>query len=332
MQSTTEKILSIEKLDDFEDEYVYDIEVNDTHTFFANDILVHNSIYVEFGRLVKFFHIPKERQIQFVLDVWEQGCYPYMLKKYDEYAESYNCDKNLQKLELEKIADTTILMAKKHYAMSECWKEPGIFLEPMEEVIYKGLEIIQGSTPPFARECQKDFTNYILMWYQDKEEKIPFELLIQKIKKYKQDFNVKTPDEIAKGATIGDYSKFVLNDKNNLALGLHCPIHVKASGIANFMLNKPENKKYKLKYNMITSKDKVKWYYAKCNNNVKNADNLMALDCFAYLPGSWPGEYALPIDYDMQFEKTILEPCNRILKILGYSTLNASLYHTTSLW
>ena len=34
MQSTTEKILSIEKLDDFEDEYVYDIEVNDTHTFF----------------------------------------------------------------------------------------------------------------------------------------------------------------------------------------------------------------------------------------------------------------------------------------------------------
>ena len=32
----------------FDDEYVYDIEVDDTHTFFGNDILVHNSIYVEF--------------------------------------------------------------------------------------------------------------------------------------------------------------------------------------------------------------------------------------------------------------------------------------------
>ena len=31
----------------FEDEYVYDIEMDDpTHTFIANDILVHNSLYI----------------------------------------------------------------------------------------------------------------------------------------------------------------------------------------------------------------------------------------------------------------------------------------------
>ena len=34
----------------FEDEYVYDVEVDDeTHTFIANDILVHNSIFVSFN-------------------------------------------------------------------------------------------------------------------------------------------------------------------------------------------------------------------------------------------------------------------------------------------
>ena len=38
----------------FEDEYVYDIEMLDeTHTFIANDILVHNSLYISYENLVK---------------------------------------------------------------------------------------------------------------------------------------------------------------------------------------------------------------------------------------------------------------------------------------
>ena len=42
-----EDIESVEQLEDFDDEYVYDIEVDDdSHTFIGNDILVHNSVYV----------------------------------------------------------------------------------------------------------------------------------------------------------------------------------------------------------------------------------------------------------------------------------------------
>ena len=322
MNTKIENIKSIEKLEDYNDEYVYDIEVDDTHMFFANDILVHNSIYVEFGRLVRYFRIPLERANQFVVDLWQKGCGPYMVKQYEEYAKKYNCDKNIQELELEKIADTTILLAKKHYAMSESWKEPGIFLKPMEEIVYKGLEIIQGSTPPFARECQIDFTNFCLEWYNTHEERVPFEMLLNRIKGYKQQFMLKTPDEISKGATIGDYDKFILDDKNKFATELHCPIHVKASGIANYMLNQPKYKKYKVKYSPIRTADKVKWYYS----------NDKDFDCFAFLPGKWPGEYALSIDYDKQFEKTILEPCNRIIEVLGYNTLNSNLCYTKPLW
>ena len=76
-------IVSVEQDGMFEDEYVYDVEVDGTHTFFANDILLHNSIYVEFGRLVRQFHIPKERQTQFVVDLWDYSLGPYMKKKYD---------------------------------------------------------------------------------------------------------------------------------------------------------------------------------------------------------------------------------------------------------
>jgi len=42
-------IESCELIGKFEDEYVYDVEVEDeTHTFIANDILVHNSLFVSF--------------------------------------------------------------------------------------------------------------------------------------------------------------------------------------------------------------------------------------------------------------------------------------------
>ena len=42
-------IESCEMIGEFNDEYVYDVEVDDdTHTFIANDILVHNSLFVSF--------------------------------------------------------------------------------------------------------------------------------------------------------------------------------------------------------------------------------------------------------------------------------------------
>ncbi len=321
-QIKIENIKSIEKQEDFIEEYVYDIEVEDTHNFFANDILAHNSIYCEFGRIANQLNIPLKNCAKFVVDLWNYGCGPYMEQKYEEYAKKYNCDKNLQKLELEKIADTTILVSKKHYAMAECFKEPNIFLKPMEEVVYKGLEIVQGSTPPFARECQIDFTRFVLKWFQTHNERMPYEDIISRIKVYKQKFMLKSPDEISKGATVGNYNKFILDDKNQLVLGPHCPIHVKASGIANFILNMSKNKKYKVKYSQIKTADKIKWYYA----------NDKVYDVFGFLPGSYPAEYALEMDYDKQFEKTILEPCNRIIDILKYKTLTSNLCYTSALW
>ena len=48
-----EEIESCELIGDFNNEYVYDIEVDDdTHTFMANDILVHNSLFVSFKPII----------------------------------------------------------------------------------------------------------------------------------------------------------------------------------------------------------------------------------------------------------------------------------------
>ena len=48
-----EEIESCELIGNFNDEYVYDIEVDDdTHTFIANDMLVHNSLFVSFNPII----------------------------------------------------------------------------------------------------------------------------------------------------------------------------------------------------------------------------------------------------------------------------------------
>ena len=53
MKYLYDDIESIELVDDFQDEYVYDIEVcDDTHTFIGNDILVHNSLYMSYEGLL----------------------------------------------------------------------------------------------------------------------------------------------------------------------------------------------------------------------------------------------------------------------------------------
>ena len=151
---------------------------------------------------------------------------------------------------------------------------------------------------------------------------MPYEDIISRLKKYKQQFMMKSPEEISASIAIGDYNKFILNDKSKLVVGEHCPIHVRAAGIANFLLNQPKNKKYKVKYSAIRTADKIRWYYAK--DKVYN--------CFAFLPGAYPAEYALEIDYDQQFEKTILSPINTIIEILGYNSLTSDLCYVNALW
>lgn len=319
-----ENIKSIEVLPDFDDEYVYDIEVGGTHMFFANEVLVHNSIYVEFGRILKWCNVPKEEQTKFVVDLWNYSLGPYMNNKYEEYAKEYNCDKNIQNLELEKIADTTLLFAKKRYAMSECWLEPNIYLPKGSHILYKGLEIVKSSTSEYARECMEDFVKFVLDWYRDNDEKLSLDRLVGKIEKYKADFDYKDPDMISFGSSVGNYDNYILKDKGELVIADKCPAHIKAAGVYNYFLNKPENKKYKVKYNPIKNADKIKWFYSNAANN--------PYEVFAYVPGSFPGEFRVSIDMEIQFEKTILSFCNKVLDILGYQQIPNNLVHSQPLF
>jgi hypothetical protein len=74
----------------------------------------------------------------------------------------------------------------------------------------------------------------------------------------------------------------------------------------NYLLSK--NKEYQQKYEFIKSGSKIKYYVCKDKN---------ITEMFAYIRGSFPIEFAPEVDYDTQFQKSILSPINSIIEPLG---------------
>ena len=122
------------------------------------------------------------------------------------------------------------------------------------------------------------------------------------------------------GRSISDYRKFVLNDQDTFELKSGCPIHVRAGGYYNYLLN--QNQKYKGRYQLIQGGDKIKWYHA---------DDSFC-EVFAYKVGDYPAEFAPKMNFEVQFQKTILDPLNRIIVPAGMPALNPSLAYTVSLF
>jgi hypothetical protein len=44
-------------------------------------------------------------------------------------------------------------------------------------------------------------------------------------------------EDISKGSSVGDYEKYILNDRNTLTVALKCPKHIRGCGLYNLKLN-----------------------------------------------------------------------------------------------
>ena len=179
----------------------------------------------------------------------------YHKEKFNEYAEHYNT-KNLQDLELEKISYSALMVAKKKYVLDLAWKDPDVRFAPQEKIKYVGIEIQQGSTPKFVRKVLKE----MLKLEMAKGKDLKYSEIVQKLRDYKKEFLLQEPENISKQQSIGDYDKYVLEDKKDIVLAGKAQANVQSAGIYNYIL---QNSKFKSKYNLIKTGDKIKWYYSK---------------------------------------------------------------------
>jgi hypothetical protein len=180
---------------------------------------------------------------------------------------------------------------------------------------------VQSSTPVFARNKLKDLLKIIFR----EKNKLNLRKFADLLKQEKSSFMLDTVENISSSSSISDYEKGIADDRTKLVINTYCPMHVRAAGYHNFLLNQS---KWKNKYQLIKSGDKIKYYYAKTSIMIgDNGENV-----FGYLPGNYPVEMAPAIDYDLQFAKSIVDPINRFISAIGLPKISSELIVRTQLF
>lgn len=225
----------------------------------------------------------------------------YFKKCLEDYAGSYGVE-NKEDFELERISESIISIAKKKYIQHILY-EDGIPFDRLNYIFPKGVELVRSSTPLFAREKIVNIVKYLF----SNPDTFNIKDLLKLVKGLRKEFELANIDDIAMQSSVSNYETKILNDKVlpiQSVSGAH--FAVKAAAYYNYLLHK--DRVLQDKYEFIKSGTKIKYYC--CKDKSVN-------DMFAYIRGSYPHEFSPQIDYDQQFEKSILSPINSIIEPLG---------------
>lgn len=309
------KIDYCKKIGKFEDEYVYDIEVDDyTHTFIANDILVHNSIYVTFEEVLKKCDWKGEER-DFIMKLYKLRIEQFFVTVLQKYADSYQAE-NFLSFDLESIAKTGIWLAKKKYLQDIVWTDPDIYYDTLSKIKVKGWETIQASTPIASK---KILDNCLRIIFEDIEN-LKIDRIVEYLQQAKRQFKLEDIEDVCENKRMNNYDSYVVDDVTKIELRKGAGPNVKGTAFHNYLLN---NSNLKNKYELLySSGERFKLYYTDDKR----------CETFCFSSGKYPYEFAPEINYDTQFEKTVLDSLNRVLTVIGLQQLNINLMFTKSLF
>jgi len=283
---------------------VYDIEVEDNHNFFANDILVHNSNYFNFGE-VKEKYAPDMDFIEFEEIMEKQVLDPFITKIFDIFAKQRNTVSHLE-FKREGIITKQFVLAKKKYMTELLADEDKVFDPPVIKV--KGVETVRSSTPQFNRDRIMDVIQYIFDTLDKKK-------ILKLLRTIRKEFKKQDITNVSSVSGIREYSKYAKPTAHYLKNGMKyksgTPQHAKASMCYNWVI-----KKYGYPYMEIGDGTKMKYIQV-------DPKNILRTPVIAYV-GNWPKEFNehFKIDFDLQYEKTFLSVISRMFLILGWGPLD----------
>ena len=306
MKYIIEEIESIEQLEDFDNEYVYDIEVDDnSHTFIANDILVHNSVYTTYGDL--FRCMTPEYQEKYKD---KRAKVDWILKFNKEFVDGQNNQwcrdiyeprhgKNVHEFELETVSYAQICLKKKKYLKGYAFVKGKFFDKP--KVSGTGIELVKSTTPALCREILTDLMNSLMFEYNEDNKDEYIKMFNNKLRDYHKQFDAAPLEDISQSIGVGDYKKYVIDDEEQLILGKQCPVSVQSIARYNYLAH-------------INNQDNLKQYSGKIKYyNIRIGKNN---GYFGYPAGELPS-WAPPMDKKTQWVKTIIDPINRFLEVMN---------------
>ena len=270
-----------------------------------------DSIYLNMGPLVDKFlsnkSDDKTKIVQLLDKICQDKLEPFIEQSYTELADYVQAYEQKMIMKRENIAERGIWTAKKRYILN-VWNSEGVqYNEPKLKMM--GIEAVKSSTPAPCRQMIKDGLK--LMMSGTEEDVINF--IDESRKKFKQ----LPPEEIAFPRSVSDVVKYK-SHSDIYAKGT--PIHCRGALLFNHYI---KQKKLDNKYSLINNGEKIKFLYLK-------KPNIIQENVISFIQ-DFPTELGLDkyIDYELQFEKSFVEPLKSVLDAIGWNvekTVNLELF------
>ncbi len=270
-----------------------------------------DSIYLNLGPLVERVYEGREKTnegvVTFLNKVCENEFEPFIEGSYQELADYVNAYDQKMFMKRENIAERGIWTAKKRYILN-VWDSEGVrYEEPKLKMM--GIEAVKSSTPAPCRAMIKDALKIMMNGTEDE--------VIDFIDKSRNDFRKLPPEDIAFPRTASNVQKYKAH-ATIYAKGT--PIHIRGALLFNHYV---KQKKLDNKYSVIGNGEKVKFLYLK-------KPNIIQENVISFIQ-DFPHELGLDryIDYDLQFDKSFVEPLRTILDAIGWNvekTVNLELF------
>ena len=261
-----------------------------------------DSIYLHLGPLVENVFASRKKDdksiVTFLNKVCEVEFEKYIESSYQALANYVNAYDQKMFMKRETIANKGIWTAKKRY-MLNAWDIEGVrFAEPKLKVM--GIEAVKSSTPGACREKIKECITVIMNKSEEEAQKF--------ISDFRDEFSTLPVEDISFPRGCNGINKWA-NQSSIYSKGT--PIHVRGALLYNHY-NKKNNLTHK--YPLIQDGEKIKFCYLKTPN--KFGENVVSF------LNTFPKEFGLDkqVDYELQFEKSFLDPIKVILDTIGWKS------------
>ncbi len=260
-----------------------------------------DSIYLHMGPLVDRVYEGREKTTESVVNfldkVAKMELEKYIESCYQELADYVNAYEQKMQMKRENIAERGIWTAKKRYILN-VWDSEGVrYEEPKLKMM--GIEAVKSSTPAPCRKMIKDGLKLMMSGTEDD--------VIKFIDECRSDFKKLPPEQIAFPRTASDVKKYY----SSSSIYAHkTPIHIRGALLFNHYI---KEKKLTNKYSLINNGEKVKYIFLK-------KPNIIQENVISFIQ-DFPKELGLDkyIDYELQFEKSFIDPLKSILDAIGWS-------------
>lgn len=303
------------------DEYVYDCEVDDDiHAFYCNDILIHNSQFVNIQCVTDDFK--RQYNLKSKINDWSDEEKLNLWKYMDDFVENdvnifvqklvrdwYHTERpEVLRYSLEYIADTELMESKKHYGCHKILSEGP---EVVDKIKYSGIELKKASVPVKIKEYlgeiykntltndwkENDFKNYLKKIYPEFEK-----LTIDDISFWKGYTTFRESDGFL-------HMKKMYNSETGRSIG-----DTSISTAVTYYNQLIDHLKIGDKYDKILLGDKVRFCYV-------NPSNRFGIKYIAFKDGQYPDEFKdiFEVDYPLMWEKLIDNPLKNFLNATRFN-------------